>query len=258
MKILYILPVLFLALIWSCEDVEDPDSPSAPRFVVQSASWDSIHTGIGPVDDQDAISLQWHRNPESDLAGYIVYRAADTTLVEDHFYEAIDSIYIHHANPTLLDTEYIDTQVELAMGYRYYLRAFDDARNLSKSSDTTEYILAVKPSIQYPKLDDKDVSAQPEFSWKYTASFQYAIDYFYIEVENVTDNHLVWFFGTSRNNYDGKVQLVKFNADNSALEDSLSPEKIYRWQVKAVGRMSNDGVEREGALSNWYEFTVEE
>ncbi|HDR04237.1 MAG TPA: hypothetical protein ENN84_03185 [Candidatus Marinimicrobia bacterium] len=253
------LPILIAVLaigLTFCTDVEDPDPPVKPRLVEKSSGFDTLTQGIHPSMEQNAIVLQWYRNPDPDLAGYVIFRAADTTIEADLKFETLDSVWIFYANPTLLDSEYIDINVELAMPYLYYIRAIDDAGNESKPSDTARYTLAVKPSIESPKNGQEDLAPQPLFSWKYTASFQFSVDFFFITLENMTTNELVWRYATSRNRYDGTAQSVPYNTDGSASESSLSSEYLYRWRLDAYGMLNAQGIEREGARSPWIFFKV--
>jgi hypothetical protein len=250
-----LLAILAIGLSF-CTDVEDPDPPVKPRLVEKTSGFDSLQQGISPSMEQNAIILQWYRNPDPDLAGYVIYRAADTTIEAELNFETLDSVWIFYANPTLLDSEYIDISAELAMPYRYYIRAIDDAGNISKASDTAEYKLAVKPSIESPKNGQEDIDPQPNFDWKYTASFQFSVDFFFLTVENISTNQVVWRYATSRTRYDGSVQTIVYNSDGSATENSLSPDYLYRWRLDAYGMLNSQGIEREGARSPWNYFKI--
>ncbi len=256
MKPFYILLAILAIGLSYCTDVEDPDPPVKPRLVEKTSGFDTLQQGILPAMDQNAIILQWYRNPDPDLAGYVIYRAADTTIEAELTFEALDSVWIFHANPTLLDSEYIDIEAELAMPYLYYIRAIDDAGNMSENSDTAEYRLAVKPSIESPKHGEEDIAPQPTFSWKYTASFQFSVDFFFLTVENLTTNQVVWRHATSRSRYDGSEQSVAYNTDGTATESSLSSEYLYRWRLDAYGILNAQGIEREGARSPWIFFKI--
>ncbi len=98
----------------TCVTLKDTFPPAAP-------------TGLQGVASAGAISLIWEPNSESDLAGYLVLRAAgpDGTLAP------ITPTPIH-------DTTYRDTTVTAGVRYTYVIVAVDTAHNRSAPSNRIE------------------------------------------------------------------------------------------------------------------------
>ncbi|MDD5582182.1 MAG: hypothetical protein PHS99_03075 [Candidatus Marinimicrobia bacterium] len=246
--------LFFLA---GCDDVEDPNPPHRPYFVPKSLPWEYDERGIDADDKVQGICLEWHRNADPELEGYIIYRAPDTSETGELKFFPIDTVFTFALNPVISDTMYVDTDITLGTMYYYYLRALDVSENKSEPSDTVRYALAPPPSDCRPTLSQK-AQLIPEFSWKFSNDFQYSINYYYIRLENITTRQVVWFYGVERKDYTGGGQSVNFNADNTATEPVLSGEDTYRWKVDAIGRQDPAGFEIEGSESPWITFQVEE
>lgn len=245
-------------LFWAgCEDVEDPNPPDRPWLVPKSLPWEYEEQGIDADDKVAGIRLEWYRNPDPELEGYIVCRALDTSETDELKFYAVDTVFAYSLNPTLSDTEYVDTDITFGTQYYYFIRALDISENKSAPSDTVCYILAPSPGDCRPNLAEK-ASVKPEFSWKFSNDFQYSINYYYIRLENITTRQIVWFYGVPRFDYTGQGQSVNYNADNKAAEPALSPDYTYRWKVDAVGRQDPAGFEIEGSESPWITFQVKD
>ena len=214
--------------------------------------------GLCSLPNYNAIKLQWHRLEDKDLSAFLIFRAIDTSRSTNTLeFTLLDTHYLYSFNPNISDTEYVDYKPMLGEMHYYYIKALDDAENLSKESDTLRYQLDVKPYLEEP-LGLENTDKIPTFIWKYSADFKYSIDYFIIRLENLTKNHLIWTYEISRNQYDGHPQEILYNKDKSALEESLSSHDTYRWRLDAVGRLNDKGISDEGSMSNWIEFNVEE
>lgn len=92
----------------------DTFPPSAPAAVTLAAT-------------PSTISIFFAANPENDIAGYRVYRAADLNL---------DRSKWEVLTPTPLETNtFQDTKVEKGRTYHYYITAVDKAGNVSEASE---------------------------------------------------------------------------------------------------------------------------
>ncbi len=253
-SILFLVIVLFFVC---CEDIEDPNAPVSPVMVPKTLPWEYEERGIDADDKVTGIFMEWYRNPEPELEGYIVYRAVDTSKTRELLFVRVDTVFAYPQNPTLSDTEYVDTDIEFGTMYYYYIRALDISENKSLSSDTVRYTLTPRPSDCTPDMSKRS-EAKPEFSWKYSNDFQYGINYYYIRVENLSTREPVWFYGVPRLDYTGQGQTVKYDIDGHATEKSLSSEHTYRWKIDAIGRQDFEGYDIEGSESRWITFQVED
>lgn len=259
MKIIfYISVIILLFLIFpGCEDVEDPNPPQRPVMVPKSLPWEYVERGIDADDKVTGIFVEWYRNPEPGMDGYIVFRAADTSDTGKLNYVRKDTVYSYPLNPTLSDTEYVDSDVVFGTMYYYFIRALDISENKSVPSDTVRYTLTPRPGDCLPDLSERGDKI-PVFSWKYSNDFQFGINYYYIRVENLTSRNVIWFYGVPRLDYTGQGQTVKYNVDGKASEAVLSSQNTYRWKIDAVGRQDPDGFEIEGSESRWITFQVKD
>ena len=98
----------------------DTFAPSAPRGI-----------SIGPSPGR--LSIFFAANPESDIAGYNIYRSTDPDLPKASWTKL---------NSTLLTrTSFVDDKVESGKKYYYYLTAVDTTGNLSQLSDVYSEIV---------------------------------------------------------------------------------------------------------------------
>ncbi len=106
-------------------EIEGPESP-ATCVVLTDTFAPAAPTGVIAVADDDAISLVWNANSETDLAGYLVLRgtAPDATL------QALTSEPVER-------TTYRDARLEPGQRYWYSVQAVDSAvpPNLSPPSE---------------------------------------------------------------------------------------------------------------------------
>ena len=115
-------------------------NPSVSRKAVPTATADTVPpivpTGLAATGGDGVVRLKWSRNPENDLAGYIVFRktgaaAADSISEAPHF-----------AN------QYIDHNVTNGVNYTYELIAFDFSGNHSGVSNQASAIPDVIPTLK--------------------------------------------------------------------------------------------------------------
>ena len=90
--------------------------PSAPRQI-----------SITPAPGRLAISIFFPANPETDVAGYNIYRSIDPDLPKDRWTKLNASL--------LTKTTFQDENVEAGKRYYYYLTAVDQAGNVSPASE---------------------------------------------------------------------------------------------------------------------------
>ena len=92
----------------------------------QKDSSPSPPSSIVTVSTPGRITLFFPKNPESDIAGYDVYRSIDPDLPKDQWTKLNKSL--------LTRTKFIDDKVESGKKYFYYLTATDTEGKRSKPS----------------------------------------------------------------------------------------------------------------------------
>lgn len=244
-----ILICMLLPLVNCSDAIEDPDAPGAPIWVAQSEPTDSRPRGIRPYNEDDGIVLEWHPNPEEDLSGYKLYRAAYTEWdIPEGKFSLIADINAFSLGGT--DTSYIDDLVQFSADYYYYLRAYDQAGNKSVSSDTIRFSLIPKTD---PLTPTGQISAPPvNFEWyDFTNS---ASDYI-LFLETIAPRNDIWISPFRRPNYGDFFQSIQFNFDGNA--EALISGQSYRWCIKAIVFTDYAGNIIRGSISNWAYFTLE-
>jgi predicted phage tail protein len=104
------------------ESLNSNSLPVAPRDTFPPTPPSGISLAAAP----GRISIFFRVNPESDIAGYNIYRSTDPNLPKDWT----------KLNQALLSrTTYLDERVEPGQKYYYYLRAVDQAGNVSQPSE---------------------------------------------------------------------------------------------------------------------------
>ncbi|MGC9363200.1 MAG: hypothetical protein ACP5FZ_01375 [Fidelibacterota bacterium] len=231
------------------ENIEDPDPPTAPHWVAPTEPAVSRGRGIRPYNEGDGIILEWHPNPEEDLSGYKLYRAAYTELDESEGeFTLIADINAFSLGGT--DTSYIDDLVQFSIDYYYYLRAYDQAGNKSISSDTIWFSLIPKTD---PLTPIGQLSAPPvNFEWYDNTN---SASEYIIFLETVAPRNDIWISRFSRPNYGDSFQSKPFNFDGYA--EALISGQNYRWCVKAIVYIDNFGNMWRGSISNWAYFSLE-
>lgn len=229
------------------ESIEDPDPPSRPIWIEKSAPLSIIETGIRPYAEGDGILLEWHPNLENDLAGYKLYRAGDD--IKNKFEKIAD---INAFTVGGADTFYIDDLINFNTDYFYFLKAYDQAGNLSVPSDTLRYRLIpkVEPTSPYGTIS----SPQPAFEWYDFSSetFQYVI-----RIEVFLSREVIWISQFRRPNYTDFLQKIAYNCDGTATISSLNSGTTYQWCIKAISLIDNYNLDLGGSLSNWAYFSIE-
>jgi fibronectin type 3 domain-containing protein len=82
---------------------------------------------ISPAASPGRISLFWPANPETDVAGYTIYRSTDPNLPKDRWTKLTPTLYPR--------TTFTDENVEAGKTYYYYITATDASGNVSSQSE---------------------------------------------------------------------------------------------------------------------------
>lgn len=229
------------------KNIEDPDPPARPEWVPKSALDDTLETGIDADPGGDVIVLQWYNGHEEDLAVYRLYRCAGD-LAQPNF-TLLNEVPALTIGGVIL--EWVDEEVQVGVNYAYYLRAVDQAGNLSVRSDTVQYCLIPKADLVQP-LGTTD-QTKPTFKWSNQSNLaaQYVL-----RVEELAGN-LCWICLTTRQNYVGEIESLVYGNGGSVYRPELVRGKSYRWRVDGVFNFDRYGNEIAGSESNWGYFTVQ-
>jgi len=95
----------------------------APRDTFQPSAPSGISLAAAP----GRISIFFRVNPESDIAGYNIYRSTDPNLPKANWIKLNQAL--------LTRTSYLDDRVEPGQKYYYYLTAVDQVGNVSQPSE---------------------------------------------------------------------------------------------------------------------------
>ena len=121
----YVYFVRSVSLGTEGKQVESVDSNSLPLTQddkYKPAPPEGLQLGIAP----GKLSLFWAANSEPDLAGYIVFRSMDANLPQDKWTRLTKTLYTK--------TTFTDENVETGKTYYYYVKAVDNAGNISDAS----------------------------------------------------------------------------------------------------------------------------
>ncbi|MCP4724446.1 MAG: hypothetical protein GY863_05405 [bacterium] len=109
---------------------------------------------IGQNIGSPFFHLTWDENPESDVAGYKIYRGEEFNFLADAS-SLIDST---------LDPSYIDQSISVDIVYYYKITAYDLGGRESPKTEP-ESDVALSPPVLTGPIDDNNVSATPTFTW---------------------------------------------------------------------------------------------
>jgi len=242
-----IINLLMLLVFYRCpEPVEDPDPPVRPNWVECTLPESVNDRGIRSDPISDAIVLEWHPNPDEDLAGYLIYR---TTQKIDNPYQLLADINVFETGGN--DTIYYDETAPLNELCYYYLKAYDQAGNRSQPTDTIFYRLLPKVDLIYPLSPIAE--NRPLFSWNDLSQTGYE---YVIQVIALKNKEVVWIYRMSRPNYADFLQTVRFNKDNTAIISGLITGESYQWGIETIGAVNQKNIEVAGSKSYWGYFTV--
>jgi len=247
---IYLLVVIILFFNACGKNLEDPDPPARPEWVPKSLPYDTTETGIDAIPESDYIVLEWYTGNEDDLNTYRIYRTSRKIENKYDLLEEIPSDFM----PGSVNT-YFDENVSIGTPYFYFLRAVDQAGNLSPRSDTIEYKLVNKVNLREPLTNDI-TNVTPTFKWSDVGS---AASEYVIRVEQLNPNRVVWLSATSRQSYTDEVQSLKYGTGSifHLAQDKLSRGVNYRWRIDAVATFNREGDEVAGSESNWGYFRIQ-
>ena len=270
-KIKILFFIIILLLIVGCpEPPENPPNP--PRLVSKSAPEALVEKGIDAEipEQEQTIVLMWHPNTESDLAGYKIYRNPD--IIDSSFREIKD---IPIGSIISVDTVFYDENVEERVGYHYFVKAYNNAKEKSEPSDTARYTLGTKPELILP--DDEVVKSDKlKFMWydiPYRSDYS---NYYIIRVQEKESDILwkeyVWIaYFTNRwyGNREDPISVDFFEPTPPYPGPSghviscygkydLLPPGDYRWKIKTIIEIDNStDLDIYGSESTWNYFSIE-
>jgi len=247
MRFMISITLFVIALLSACgENLEDPDPPARPEWVVKSLPEDTTETGIDADPNGDVINLEWLTGSEDDISNYRLYRAIDND--EDGF-DLLTEIIPNLTAGTV--NSYIDEDVSIDRDYFYFLRAIDQAGNLSTRSDTIRYKLVTKVNLLEPSGTISSVS--PTFKWNDPSN---SVSEYIIRVEQFNPHRVVWIASLIRSGYTDDEQSRSYGSTGSVFQNELSRDVIYRWRIDGVGNFDREN-EISGSESNWSYFIVQ-
>ena len=252
------------------EPPENPPNP--PRLVSKSAPEALVEKGIDAEipEQEQTIVLMWHPNTESDLAGYKIYRNPD--IIDSSFREIKD---IPIGSIISVDTVFYDENVEERVGYHYFVKAYNNAKEKSEPSDTARYTLGTKPELILP--DDEVVKSDKlKFMWydiPYRSDYS---NYYIIRVQEKESDILwkeyVWIaYFTNRwyGNREDPISVDFFEPTppypgplghviSCYGKYDLLPPGDYRWKIKTIIEIDNNtDLDIYGSESTWNYFSIE-
>jgi len=240
----------FLGLNWfACgKNLEDPVAPARPEWVSQSAPFDTLESGIDADPNGDVILLQWLNGSEEDLSGYRIYRRE--TDADGPF--TLLSEFNASTIPGIVNT-YIDEEVTVDRPCFYFLRAFDQAGNLSSRSDTIQYCLVTKAEPQEPV--GTITTTQPVFRWSDMGT---RVTEYVIRVEQISPLKNIWLCHFTRQSYiPGELQTKAFGGSVTVVQRPLENNHSYRWRVDGIYNFDRNNNEIAGSESAWCYFNVQ-
>lgn len=105
------------------ESLNSNSLPVSPRDIFAPSAPASI--SIAPAPGR--LSIFFPANPEADVAGYEIYRSTDPDLPKDRWTKVTPAM--------LTKTTFLDENVEAGKRYYYYIKAIDQAGNVSAPSE---------------------------------------------------------------------------------------------------------------------------
>lgn len=105
------------------ESLNSNSLPLSPRDIFAPSAPASITIAAAP----GRLSIFFPANPEADVAGYEIYRSTDPDLPKERWTKVTPA--------PLTKTTFLDENVEAGRRYYYYIKAIDQAGNVSAPSD---------------------------------------------------------------------------------------------------------------------------
>lgn len=219
-------------------DIEDPEPPHAPKWILPDRLKNFPKEGIRPAEGSDILHLAWQPPVDGDIESYSILRS-----------DLKAGKYVEIAAITLTDGQedfsYNDETVTADSAYYYYSVARDYAGNESPASDTIRIGL-----LQSPKLREfgAPVSPTPNFRWEIVPPESTA-GFFTVEIADQKRNILFRSSVLARTSYGGTETWT-------ATIDSLETGNRYYWRVYAFGLVDDTNRPHALSLSEWVGFEV--
>lgn len=238
-----------ILLLNACDpSLEDPNPPAKPEWVPKSTPYDTTESGIDADPVGDVILLEWYTGEDDDIENYRIYRASESIEEKFNLLEEVRAII----NVGAVNT-YIDDNVSIGIPYYYFLRAVDQAGNLSPRSDTLGYKLLQKINL-YEPISGTVSQVKPTFKWSDPTS---AASEYVIRVEQFNPNRVIWISALTPQNYSGDIQSLVYGSPDVfyLAQSELSSGVSYRWRIDIVSALDREN--EAGSESYWGYFTVQ-
>lgn len=237
---IFVIAMLLQALMLGCVpegEERDTTPPTAP--VLKSRSVDSLYaeTGIRPEPVTDAqsywIRLEWYRNLEEDLVGYLVYRRGeyDAEFPQTPIGNLILGQNLSPSkDPYFVDLDWRNLQPNDtsgdSRGYRYAVRAYDQSGNYSDFSQTAYYRLINNPrdfAVSNPS------PGQYFLQWSFESGPEVFFDYFMIRIWDEETGEPMWWLKYTE---FSSTHSVLLNVNGSS--QSFVAGRSYVWKLSVV------------------------
>jgi hypothetical protein len=229
---------LLLTLIFinfNCNKKANPtkEKPGAVTLIPGVEDTSRIEKGIDAIPDGDLIRIEWTEGDASTVF-YEVFRGS----APNGAFSKIVTLEI--------PVRFFEDQVPAPyVRYYYFIRALNDEGVESDPSDTLSYRLIRKAEGLDPV---GTCGSRPVFRWLDPNHANFYI----IRVEKMDSGNLVWLSRFQSPQFGSEEQLIAYNADHSASQDSLSTGTQYRWRIDIVGNERNSGSE-----SSWTPIQIQ-
>ncbi|NOY77629.1 MAG: hypothetical protein GXO76_07155 [Calditrichaeota bacterium] len=189
--------ILFCKSNSSGPEIKKPDPPV---IVPKSAENSLIEKGVDAIPETDAIFFEWFHSGEK-IQAWNIYKKEGKT---GHFR------LLSHVSPG--DTSFVDQNVTVGVRYWYFLTAGGSNGEESDPSNTITYKLIPKAGSLGNTRD-----VRPIFEWR---SSGVAPMYYILRLYKNPKHTPVWITMVYPG-FQGQRETVAYDADGSALEDSL-------------------------------------
>ncbi|RCK75154.1 MAG: Autotransporter beta-domain protein [Ignavibacteriae bacterium] len=162
--------------------------------------------------------LKWFKNPDHDIANYILYRS----LIDNFTPDSTNLLTTVSKN----DTVYIDRNLENGTPYYYRLKAMDVANLYSEASEQVEVIPFNTPpggfSLEHPANGDtlSNVTEPVKFVWQSANDVDEDTLFYILRIQGVNIDTTISDIYDTTFNFDGKKLFIK--------------NSIYTWFVNVT------------------------
>lgn len=215
------------------------------HFVPQSQPDSVSEAGIGQDPQSGGMFLQWYRTEGA--SSYKLYRS-DSIGANGAPLGFLPIATITHST-SVNDTSYIDPTAQVGIRYFYYVLAFASDGSQSKTSDTINYKLLVRPTPNYPGLN-ASLDSVSYFGWNDNSGGGYTV----IRVEDLSAVPQTYLWVSKRFQMYDSSPTRSFNFDSRASGGFISGH-TYQWRVDRFN-LNGEGIPFEGARSVWQTFSI--